>query len=694
MSWIDYGFIIAMMALLVWGVLKSRAHMQGVSDFLAAGRTAGRYTICVSQGIAALGAISIVASFEMYLQSGFSMQWWELLMAVVVLFVTVSGWVVYRFRQTRALTMAQFFEMRYSRRFRIFAGIIAWLSGIVNYGIYPAVSARFFIYFCGLPHSFDLFGVDVSTFILLMISLLGTAIFFVFMGGQIAIILTDFIQGIFVSSVFVVIAVLFLLNFSYDTIFESLSQRPENSSFLNPFKTGEMEDFNFWFFLIGVVIFAYNMFSWQGTQGYNASASSAHEARMGQVLTNWRQIPQMMFLLLVGVCAYTVMNHPDYAAQAESIREVISLETNVNVQSQLTVPVVLSRFLPIGVLGAFAAVMLSAFITTNDTYLHSWGSILVQDVIMPLRKKPFTPGQHIRVLRWSILFVAVFAFCFSLCFQQTEYIFLFFAITGAIFAGGAGSVIIGGLYWKRGTTAAAWGAMITGSLLSVGGIICQQWWGDWFGKEISFTESWGAVTAGSVSGVPWIFGQLNREILFKPEFPINGMVFTFIAIASSVSIYVILSLSSRKQEFDMDRLLHRGKYAVEADRQDRSDAGIADLSDEREPETVRARMAKGIKILFGQGKEFTRRDKWICRVTYAWVFAWLAVFLFGTIWNLTCDVTDAAWMKYWYIFVVVRVVAAVFIIVWFAIGGVADIRKMFDRLRTMKRDHVDDGSVN
>jgi len=30
-------------------------------------------------------------------------------------------------------------------------------------------------------------------------------------------------------------------------------------------------------------------------------------------------------------------------------------------------------------------------------------------------------------------------------------------------------VIIGGLYWKKGTTAAAWSALITGSIVAVGG---------------------------------------------------------------------------------------------------------------------------------------------------------------------------------------------------------------------------------
>jgi len=639
MSWIDYGFIVAMMALLVWGVMKSRAHMQGVSDFLAAGRTAGRYTICVSQGIAMLGAITIVAHFEMYYNSGFPMQWWELAMAVVILFVTVSGWVVYRFRQTRALTMAQFFEMRYSKRFRIFAGVIAFLSGIVNYGIYPAVSARFFIYFCGLPPSFDLLGVEVSTFVSLMILLLGTALFFVFVGGQIAVIFTDFIQGIFVSVVFVVIVVFFLVKFDYNTIFDTLMSRPADSSYLNPFKTGGAEHFDVGFVVIGAIGFIYNMLSWQGTQGYNASASSAHEARMAQILSNWRLLPQTMFYLFVAICAYMVMNSPEYASAAETVRTTLAAEPNSAVQSQLTVPVVLSMLLPVGLMGAIAAVMLGAFITTNDTYLHSWGSILVQDVILPLRKKPLSPRQHILVLRLSILFVAVFAFFFSFFFHQTEHILLFFAITGAIYAGGSGSVIIGGLYWKKGTTAAAWGAMITGSLLSVGGVIAQQYWSGWFGVK----------------------------------FPIDGQVFWLVAILSSVVTYVLVSLLYGRRDFDMDGLLHRSRSAAES---------------------VWVRILGGLKSLLGEGKEFSRRDRWICRMTYAWVFGWFIVFVIGTIWDFTGGVSDEAWMKYWYVHVIIRVVASILIVIWFTIGGLADIRKMFFKLRTMTRDHGDDGSVS
>ncbi len=173
----------------------------------------------------------------------------------------------------------------------------------------------------------------------------------------------------------------------------------------------------------------------------------------------------------------------------------------------MLMPVVIGHMLPAGIKGCFAAIMLFAMLAGDGSYMHSWGSIFIQDVVMPFRKTPFTPVQHIRLLRWSIVGVAVFAFLFSLFFKMTDAIALFFNITGAIFAGGAGSVIIGGLYWKRGTTAGAGGAMLAGALTPILGMCAQQMAGhydpDWRrggqglrGSASSSRRHWGHVMTG------------------------------------------------------------------------------------------------------------------------------------------------------------------------------------------------------
>jgi SSS family solute:Na+ symporter len=636
LSWIDWAIVAVVIGSLTAGVTLTRAYVRSVADFLAAGRTAGRYLLTVSQGMAMLGAITIVGNVEMNYVAGFSMTWWGFSTAVVVLIITVSGWVIYRFRQTRALTLAQFFEQRYSRGFRVFAGLIAFLSGIVNFGIFPSVGARFFIYFCGLPLSISILGIAVPTFPLVMIVLLGLALYFVFSGGQIAVMLTDFVQGIFVNVAFMIIIIYFLGVFDWGRITTALATAPENASLINPFKTSHVADFNFWYFLIGVIGVIYGTMSWQGTQAYNTSAKSAHEAKMGSVLSNWRVVPQNLLLPFLAIIIYTTLHHADFRGVADQVSAGLATVDSEAIRSQLRIPLVLSRLLPTGLLGLFAGLMLAASVTTDDTYLHSWGSIFIQDVIMPFRREPFTPKQHLRVLRWSILGVAVFAFGFSLLFQQSQYIFLFFAITGAIFAGGSGAVIIGGLYWKRGTTAAAWSALATGSTIAVGGIVVHQ---------------------------------------LVPGFPVNGQMFWGIAMGASSLVYVLVSLLGKREVHNLDQLLHRGAYAV---------AG--------ESQVVAAAPARGLRVL-GMGREFTGSDRLIYVLTYVWTLGWVAVFLVGTIYNLSHRVEDRAWQRFWQIYIYINLAASCLVTVWFALGGIRDIRAMFRRLGTMERDPNDDGRV-
>jgi len=634
----DWLIILGMLALLLTGVIRSSGRTRSVADFLAARRCAGRYLVSIASGIAGLGAITIVGNLEMNFIAGFSMSWWGMTTSVVIMVITLSGWVIYRFRQTRCLTLAEFFERRYSRNFRIFAGTVCWISGIINFGIFPAVGARFFIHYCGFPSHIPLGPLAVPVYPLLMALLLLIALFFVFKGGQISVIVTDFFQGAFVNVVFVFMCFWLIWKVvTWDQVFGALAMAPENASLINPFKTSHVKDFNFWYFLIGIAGLIYGKMSWQGTQAYNASASSAHEAKIGEALGMWKFAPQNLFLVFVPIVIYTILHHPDFAAVAEGVNLQMAGVEREAIRSQMRAPLVLVQILPHGLLGAFAAVMLAAFISTHNTYLHSWGSIFVQDVLLPLRgSRPLDQKTHLRALRLSILGVALFIFLFSLLFQQNQYIFLFFAITGAIFAGGSGAIIIGGLYWKRGTTPAAWAAMLTGSGIAVGGIVAHQ---------------------------------------IYDEFPINGQQFWALSMGASLIVYAMVSLLGPGHEFNLDRLLHRGRWQVASERV--------------EGEGVVSRAAK----IFMFTREFSRRDKIFYIATYCWTFAWFTIFVTGTIYNLTHSVDDASWTRFWRWFMGVQFTMAGIVLVWFTIGGIRDLRRMFARLRETEQDPDDDGIV-
>ena len=686
LSFIDWFIVIIVLAGMFYSVSFTKGLMRSVTDFLSAGRTAGRYLISVSQGAAGLGAISIISFLEVGFITGFSFQWWGLSQGIILLALTTSGWVIYRFRQTRSLTLAQFFEKRYSRKFRIFAGIVAFVCGIINFGIFPAVGAQFFISYCGFPDSI----LGLPTFPLMMIFLISIALYFVYTGGQIAVIIADFFQGVFLIVVLFIITIFLYNKVEWDQVSDSLKNTPiklaaeevdklrdenfykvlndekkeekikeikdkyENSSLINPFKTSRVEDFNLTYFLIGLIGMFYGTLSWQGHQAYNSSAKSAHEAKMAAVLGDIRWKPQGLFIFLVPVLTYVFMNHSDYSLIAESVNSSLDSLSSETLKSQMRAPIVLSEVLPLGLLGAFAALMLAAFISTHDTYLHSWASIFVQDVILPFRKKPFKKDDHIKALRFSIFGVAIFIFIFSLVFDQNQEIALYFAVTFAIFAGGVGAVIIGGLYWDRGTTEGAWAAMTIGATIAVTGTIVPQISDSWLGQE---------------NDLIWL-----KNLILKLK-EINGIKFYALSMGFSSFSYILVSLFTFKERVNMDKLLNRGKYSIKKETK---------IIDEK---------VKPILKIFGIGKEFTMEDKIIYLVSFVWNIFFTLVFVFGTIYNLYNDVSDESWMIYWKYQVYINIVFSFIIIIWFTIGGFIDIKKMFISLDSDKRDHGDSGWV-
>ena len=90
---------------------------------------------------------------------------------------------------------------------------------------------------------------------------------------------TDFIQGMFVNIVFVLLGIymLFFL-FDWDTVIAAAIQfAPSDASLINPAKTSGTDNFGPDYFLISAFSSFYCYMAWQGSQGYFSSARSPHE---------------------------------------------------------------------------------------------------------------------------------------------------------------------------------------------------------------------------------------------------------------------------------------------------------------------------------------------------------------------------------------------------------------------------------
>ena len=238
---------------------------------------------------------------------------------------------------------------------------------------------------------------------------------------------------------------------------------------------------------------------------------------------------------------------------------------------------------------------------------------------------------------------------------------MYFALTGAFYLGGAGSVIIGGLYWKRGSTLGAWMGMITGSTLAFGGLLIRQ--------------LWPKITSNLLQYFPD-----NQFLAGHAEtFPLDGMEISFYAAILGVIAYVTGSLLSwilmKKPACNMNRILHRGKYAVAGDH----------TEDVKLPPT-------GIRALLPT-KEFTKLDKVLYYALISWIFGWFLFFVGITAYHFIWGTTDQWWIKFWSFKVGLTIVLGIFTTIWFLIGGTRDFKNFFKTLKTAVSDVKDDGRV-
>lgn len=646
LSWIDWSIIAISIISLRFISLSTRRYTKSVGDFLAADRSAGRYLLTIASQMGAVGIVTFVGGFEQILSTGLASGWWSYMVLPLLAIISLSGWVAYRFRETRALTMAQFFEMRYNRRFRIFAGILCFLSGVINFGIFPAVAARFFVYYCGLPEDLviPLMGLHVPTFAVVMMIDMGLALGFVTMGGQVSVMVTECVQGIFCALAFVVIAAVILVDISWPEMTRALSMAPAGKSMLNPFDTSKVGDWNIWFNLILMVNLVYNHMSWQGSSGFNSAARTPHEQKMGSIIGFWRSVPQGLALTVIPLATLVIMRLPEYASKAAMINSTLHTIPNKTIQGEMMVPIAMACFLPAGIKGLLATVVLFYSFTSHDTCMHSWGSIFVQDVYLPIRNKTISPQQHVKLLRYAIIGVAIFACIFSLLYKPTEKLAFFCAITGMIWMGGSGAAIIGGLYTRWGTTAGAYSGLIVGAVLGIARLIIPEYYLKHTGHE----------------------------------FPVNGMWSLLIGIIFALSTYVVVSFMTggRKRAVDLDKILHRGKYKV--------------LSDEVVALDVKSRWMQYVGIT----QEFSKSDRFLAFALIGWNglhFVWFVVF--STI-NLLTKVPLSSWANWWHVHVMLYTVLSVPLTIWFTIGGITDIKALLVHLTKVGRDNTDDGQIH
>ena len=166
----------------------------------------------------------------------------------------------------------------------------------------------------------------------------------------------------------------------------------------------------------------------------------------------------------------------------------------------------------------------------------------MQDIILPIRNKPFKPKTQLLLLRLSIAGIAVFAWVFSFWFGQSTYILQFFALTGTVYLGGAGSCILGGLYWKKGTRQAAYTAMIVGMFFGILGFAVSSWWEGYFYPTLNvmapqLLEEFRVLLYNAGESLPFVNWSVEPEV-FRRQFPVSGQEIYLLGMLCAIGSYI------------------------------------------------------------------------------------------------------------------------------------------------------------
>lgn len=743
MSWIDWTVTLVPLCFIYYFAFRAGKEIRGVADFLAAGRVCGRYVISVSDAANGLAVLTLVAFAEVHYKTGFVVGFWGGLLLPLSLILSLTGFCSYRYRETRALSLGQFFEMRYNRPLRICASVIKTISEMLANMICPAVAARFLIYLLGIPLYWEIFGYQVQTFALLLALVIIMAVAIILMGGALALIITDTVQMLLSYPIFVVFSIFILCNFSwFDQIGPVMMDRVPHESFLNPFDIKAMRDFNLFAVFVTAFSMILNRGSWYGGQGTSAG-KTPHEQKMAGILGTWRSGFSTVFYVLIGITLIVVLNHEDFSARAKTIRDATSVkvveeiipdaalrrrivekihsipeqkhrigvdkplsqEENLEtpymnaVHSELTaleggnslfqqfrtlynqmmLALTMRHLLPVGLTGLFVFLMIMLMISTDDTRIFNSSLTIMQDIIMPNLKRPLSPEQHIFRLRLCSVGVGIFFFCGSLFMAQMDYINLFCIIMTSIWLCGAGPIVVFGLYTKFGNSTGAFCSLCTGSFVGIFGSLIQRRWADLIYPILEQRE-W---IAPLDNFLQFVSRPFNPYILWKMDpvkFPVNSTEIFFIGMLAGIVAYFAGSWLTYRKPYNLDRLLHRGIY---------SESGTA------APKAV-WNFRYIFSTLIGITSDYTKGDRIIAWSVFLFSFCYsfMLSFVGVVIWNLVTPWPAEWWGAYFLIStLVVPGILAAISTVWFMTGGILDLRRLFLDLRSRNENPEDNGQV-
>jgi SSS family solute:Na+ symporter len=368
-SWPIDGTIVGLylLATMIAGIMV-RKYVGKVEHFLVAGREMNIYLGIASLAATEFGIVTCMYTAQNAYKYGFAGAIPGLTNVVAMFLVGYTGFGVKPLRDAGVMTIPELYERRYGKFVRWLSGVVIVLGGLLNMGVFLRMGGQFLVVCCGL----NLKYLEVTMTVLLI-----AVAFYTILGGMLSVLVTDYLQFVVMSVGLIAVTVLVLVKtgwtnavFTVDTHYGAGGFNP----FVNP-------DLGWQFVLSNTFTSLAAVLTWQPVIARVLAAKDSATGRKIYTRTSFFFIARWMLpgLWAIGALAAATVTPEKLAEIARSMGEKDG--------TIFAMPYFLGLILPSGLMGILVAAMLAADMSTDSSYMLTWGSVIYNDVLGPFRRR-------------------------------------------------------------------------------------------------------------------------------------------------------------------------------------------------------------------------------------------------------------------------------------------------------------------
>jgi len=445
---IVFGYLIF---IFVIGIIFKK-YVKGISHFIVAGRHLKLFLAIATLTGTELGLVTVMYNSELGFRSGFSAFHIGIIEAGCIAGIGLTGFIVYKLRESKVMTIPEFYWKRFGTKVRWVGGVILAVSGVLNMGLFLQAGSRFMIGIMGV-------GIGSTITKLVMSAMLIMVLIYTALGGMVSIVILDYIQFVVLSVGMAIITYFTIKTIGWGDLFSLDILSLQGSGWFNPIEQPEFGiTYVIWMFLVSLSAAVL----WQAVTLRVLASKSPKIAQKMYGLFTVTGLARRIVPMLWGIGAFI------FVTSIPALKEAFSASGIEQLNSQYGFPIFIAKIIPSGLLGIIAAGMMAAFMSTHDSYLLSWSSVITQDIVAPLFKDGLSEKTRITIARIGIVVIGIYLLIWGLWYEAQTSLWSYFAMTGTIYFAGAFPVVTAGLYWKRASKTGAMASLICGLFALLG----------------------------------------------------------------------------------------------------------------------------------------------------------------------------------------------------------------------------------